>query len=113
MRHNNTPINKVVLLQTRREVMKRRTTSFCTYCKKPNHDEHHCKTKRIDDLENLLKKNKIQVPGTSKDSTPTSSKGKGQALVENKNSSSEWILDLGASYHIGSSKEDFSSLKQS
>lgn len=83
----------------------------CAYCKNPNHDEHHCKTKRIDELENLLKKKKIQVPGTSKDSTPTISKGKGQALMENTSSSSEWILDSGASYHMGSSKGDFSSLK--
>ena len=52
------------------------------------------------------------MPGTSKDSTPNSSKGKGQALMANT-SSSEWILDSGASYHMGSSKQDFSSLKQS
>ena len=53
------------------------------------------------------------MPGTSKDSTPTSSKGKGKALMANISSSLEWILDLGASYHMGSSKGDFSSLKQS
>ena len=41
---------------------------FCAYCKKPNHDEHHCKTKRIDELENLLRKKKINVPNASKDS---------------------------------------------
>ena len=51
------------------------------------------------------------MPGTSKDSTP--SKGKGQALMANTSSSSEWILDSGASYHMGSSKGDFSSFKQS
>ena len=28
---------------------------FCAYIKKPNHDENHCKTKRIDELENLHK----------------------------------------------------------
>ena len=33
--------------------------------------------------------------------------------MENSSSSMEWILDLGASYHMGSSKGDFSSLKQS
>ena len=71
---------------------------------KKNHDEHHCKDKRIDELVNLLKKNKIQVPGTSTDTTPSTSKGKGQALMANSSSSSEWILDLGASYHMGSSK---------
>ena len=29
------------------------------------------------------------------------------------NSSTKWILDSGASYHMGSSNEDFSSLNQS
>ena len=33
--------------------------------------------------------------------------------MANTSSSLEWILDSGASYHMGSSKEDFSSLKQS
>ncbi len=82
--------------------------NFYAYYKKPNHDEHHYKTKRIDELENLLMKNKIQVLGTSKDSTPTSSKGKGQAPMVNTHSSLEWILESGTSYHMGSSEEDFS-----
>ena len=82
----------------------------CAYCKKKNHDEHHCKTKRIDELENLLKKNRINVPGASSDTT---SKGKGQALMAHSSSSSEWILDSGASYHMGSSKDDFCSLNKS
>ncbi len=38
-------------------------------------------------------------------------KGKGKALMANSNSSKEWIFDSGASYHMGSSKEGFSSLK--
>ena len=53
------------------------------------------------------------MPGTSKDSTPTSSKGKGQALMANTSSSSKWILDSGASYHMGSSRDDFCSLNKS
>ena len=32
--------------------------------------------------------------------------------MTNTSSSTEWILDSGASYHMGSSKGDFSSLKQ-
>ena len=38
---------------------------------------------------------------------------KWKALMENSSSSIEWILDLGVSYHMGSSKRYFSSLKQS
>ena len=60
---------------------------FCAYCKKLNHDEHHCKTKRIDELKNLLRKRKINVPNASKDSNPSTSKGKGKALMENTSSS--------------------------
>ena len=86
---------------------------FCAYCKKPNHDQHHCETKRIDELENLLRKNKFNVPNASKDSTPPTSKGKGQALMASSSYSWEWILDSGASYHMGSSKGHFYSLKQS
>ena len=33
--------------------------------------------------------------------------------MANENSSKEWIFDSGASYHMGSSKEDFYSMKQS
>ena len=53
------------------------------------------------------------MPGTSKDSTPNSSKGKGQELMENTSSSLEWILDSGGSYHMGSSRNDFFSLNKS
>ena len=62
---------------------------FCAYCKKPNHDEHHCKTKRIDELEKLLRKNKINVPNASKDSIPPTSKEKGKALMIGSSSSRE------------------------
>ena len=62
-----------------------------------------------------MKKHNVPLPNDYKEKGSLSSdlKGKGQALMENLNSSTEWILDLGASYHMGSSKEDFSSLKQS
>ena len=40
---------------------------FCAYSNKLNHEEHHCKTMRIEELEKLLRKNKINMPNTSKD----------------------------------------------
>ena len=59
-----------------------------------------------------MKKHNVPLPNTYKDKGSSSdSKGKGKALMANSNSSKEWILDFGASYHMGSSKEDFSSLK--
>ena len=52
---------------------------FCAYCK----------TKRIDKLENLLRKNKINVPNASKDSNPSTSKEKGKAFLASSSSSRE------------------------
>ena len=50
------------------------------------------------------------MPGASSNTT---SKGKGQALMAHSSSSSEWILDSGASYHMGSSRDDFCALNKS
>ena len=86
----------------------------CTYCKKLGHEEHECYHKKIDELTNIMKKHNIPLPNAYKEKGPSSySKGKMQALMTNSNSSMEWILNSGASYHMGSSKEDFSSLKKS
>ena len=61
-----------------------------------------------------MKKHNVPLPNAYKDKGSSSdSKGKGQALMANSNSSKKWILDSGASYHMASSKEDFSSLNQS
>ena len=61
-----------------------------------------------------MKKHNVPIPNSYKEKGSSSdSKGKGQELMENSNSSTEWILDLGSFYHMGSSKGDFSSLKQS
>jgi hypothetical protein len=61
-----------------------------------------------------MQENNIPLPDAYKDKGSTSnSKGKGQAFMAKSHSSKEWILDSGASYHMGSSKEDFTSLNQS
>ena len=81
---------------------------------KLDHEEHACYHKKIDELTSIMKKHNVRLPNSYKEKGSSSdSKGKGQALMENSNSSKKWILDLGASYHMGSSKEDFSSLNQS
>lgn len=71
------------------------------------HDEHHCHTKKNDKVPKLLKLNNINVLNVSKkkDSSPPNSKGKGKAFVATTSSSEEWILDSGATHHIGSSKK--------
>ena len=59
-----------------------------------------------------MKKHNVPLPNAYKEKGSSSdSKGKGKALMENLNSSKERILDLGASYHMVSSKEVFYSLK--
>ena len=62
-----------------------------------------------------MTKQNVPVPNAYKEkgSPSSDSKGKGQALMSNSSSLVEWILDSSASYHMGSSKGDFSSLKQS
>ena len=80
----------------------------CAYCKKSGHEEHECYLKKIDELTNIIEKHNVPLPNAKGSSLD--SKGKGQALMANSNSSKEWILDSSASYHMGSSKEDFSSL---
>jgi hypothetical protein len=85
----------------------------CSYCKKVGHEEHSCHKKQIDELKHLLKKNNINFPSSQQSSTPfsKSSKGKATALVATADSSQQWILDLGASHHMGSVREQFSLLE--
>ena len=78
------------------------------------HEEHECYLKKIDELTHIMKQHNVSLPNAYKDKGSSSdSKGKGQALLANSHSSKEWIFDSSASYHMGSSKEDFSSLNQS
>ena len=78
---------------------------------KLGHEEHECYLKNINELTNIMNKHNVPLPNAYKDKgSSLDSKGKGQALMANPNSSKEWILDSGASYHMGSSKDDFSSL---
>lgn len=85
----------------------------CAYCKKLGHEEHECYHKKIHELMSIMKKHNVPLPNAYKEkgSSSSYSKGKGKALMANSNSSKEWILDSNASFHMGSSKGDFSSLK--
>ena len=76
----------------------------CAYCKKLGHEEHECYHKNIGKLMNIMKKHNVPLPNAYKEkgSSSLDSKSKGQALMENSSSSVEWILDSGASYHMGS-----------
>ena len=61
-----------------------------------------------------MRKHKIDVPDAYKDKgSSTTSKGKGKSLVASTNNVEEWVLDLGATHHMGASREQFSSMKPS
>ena len=90
----------------------KREKKNCSYCKKNGHEEHYCKDKQIDELLNIMRKHKIDVPNAYKDKGSSStSKGKGQALVASRKNGKGWVLNLGATHHMGASRDQFSSMK--
>ena len=53
-----------------------------------------------------MRKHKIDVPNAYKDKGSSStSKGKGQSLFASTNNTKEWVLDSGATHHMGASRE--------
>ena len=69
--------------------------------------------KQIDMLTQLLKKNNISLPGCSKKKEGGSNSEERErvhALVVGTSSSPSFIIDYGASRHMVSTKETFSSL---
>ena len=61
-----------------------------------------------------MRKHKIDMPNAYKDKdSPSTSKGKGQALLASTINGEEWVLDSGATHHMDASREQFSSLTPS
>ena len=105
----------------------------CSYCQKGIHDESLCYQKKFDgyekqiaDLQALLQQSNLSSSsssgsqGSSYQSSsinPTAGQdlGKGHALRASFTSPSQvpWILDSGASHHVASSREIFSSFEAS
>lgn len=63
----------------------------------------------------VIIKNNINLPSLYKEkgslSISSQPKGKLKAFVATSSSSQEWIVDFGATHHMGSSKDQFSSLE--
>ena len=79
----------------------------CSYCSKGNHTESSCMKKQIDMLTNLLEKNGISLPESSKKREGGSSsddRERVHALVAGTSSSPSFIIDSGASRHMVSTK---------
>ena len=104
-----------------REESSRRKRDKCAYCKKLGHDEHKCFHKKIDELTHILQKNIIQLPSLVSSpsshyqeatTSTSSSKAKGKALIASTHpEKGKWLLDLGASHHMASSMDIFSSIE--
>ena len=89
--------------------------SKCAYSSKGNHFESSHMKKKIDMLTQLLEKNGISLPDSSKKREGGSSsddRERVHALVVGTSSSPSFIIDSGASRHMVSTKEDFSSLNK-
>ena len=87
----------------------------CAYCNKGNHTESSCMKKQIDMLTQILEKNGISLPDNSKKRGGSTSKDRERvhALVASTSSSPNFIIDSGASRHMVSTNEAFSSLDKS
>ena len=86
------------------------------YCNKVNHSESTCMKKQIDILTQLLEKNGISLPESSKKREGGSSSDdieRVHALVAGTSGSPSFINDSGASRHMVLTKEAFSSLDMS
>ena len=86
--------------------------SKCAYCSKGNHLERSCMKKQIDMLTQILKKNGISLPDSSKKregGSNSKDRERVHALVAGKSSSPSFIIDSGASRYMVSTKEAFSS----
>ena len=87
--------------------------SKCTYCSKGYHPESSCMKKKIDMLNQLLENNNISLPDCSKkreEGSNSEDKERVHALVAGTSSSPRFIIESGASRHMVSTKEIFSSL---
>src|SRR5713101_4473322 len=87
--------------------------SKCAYCSKGYHPERSYMKKQIDMLTQLLEKNNISFPDCSKKregGSNSKDRERVHALVAGISSSPSFITDSGASRHMVSTKETFSSL---
>jgi hypothetical protein len=91
----------------------KKTDRHYKFCDKYGHDESKC-FKKMTALEATVKKHNINIHSTS------SSSSHGHALstsgfyfnTTSTSSSDDWLIDLGASYHMAKDKDMFSSLNE-
>src|SRR5713101_4699107 len=90
--------------------------SKCAYCSKGFHPKISCMKKQIDMLTQLLERNGISLPDSSKKREGGSNledRERVHALVAGTSSSPSFIIDYGSSRHMVSTKDAFTSLDMS
>jgi hypothetical protein len=92
------------------------TDRHCNFCDKDGHNESKC-FKEMAALEATMKKQNISIDSTSSSSSSSSHvhalSASGFSFNTNSTSSSyEWLIDLGACYHMAKDKAIFSSLNE-
>eukprot|EP00253_Pinus_taeda_P004632 PITA_04632 len=92
--------------------------SMCNYCHHGFHLESACMKKTIDLMAQTLQQHNLRdhIPENAKKKSGEKApnpRGNGHALIALHSAPQEWIIDSGASHHMASSKESFSSLHAS
>ena len=89
--------------------------SMCNYCHRGFHPESACMKKTIDLMAQTLQQHNLgdHIPENAKKKSGEKApdpRGNRHALIALHSAPQEWIIDSGASHHMASSKESFSSL---
>ena len=90
--------------------------SKCAYYSKGHHPEISCMKMKIDMLTQILEKNNISLPECTRNregGSNSDDKERAHALVSNTSIPSTFIIDFGASIHMVSTIDTFSSLDDS
>jgi hypothetical protein len=89
--------------------------TLCNYYSKCVHPEENFMRKTIDEMAKKLQQHKLTVPENEKKKDDNKTGGRardGHDLMAIKSTPSSWILDSGASNHMDSSKDEFSSIEE-
>jgi hypothetical protein len=94
---------------------KKKKVKECTYCNKPNHEESTCMKKHINLMAQALQHNNLgnftpEGVKKKKEEDHAPKKGNHHALVAINSSSNSWMIDFGASHHMATKEDFFSSL---
>jgi hypothetical protein len=94
---------------------KKKERTILIYCSKGFHLEENCMRKTIDEMAKQLQQHNLTVPENEKKKDDNRTRGRardGHALMDVTSTPSSWIIDSGASNHMATSKDEFSSIEE-